>query len=308
MKGHNFDTNGFFFLLKAAGTLALIFAFSQLITSTSSSLPLISHTYVASAQSMQSPLSLRDDIAPPLTSADAYLIADLETQEILFGKNVDKERPIASLTKLMTAIVASEILSPEEQITVSQRAVATEGWRGSLRAGDVMSLNSLLRPLLLESSNDAAEAVAEYVGRDLFRDHMNAKARALGMEETVFEDPSGLSEKNTSTARELLLLTRYIYTNQDDIFNTTQLKTADVFLEDTLEYRHYVNNNPLVSHPDFSGGKNGYTDEARKTLITVFNLKYNNTTRPVAIIVLGSENHDGETRALYSWVQENIEN
>lgn len=252
-------------------------------------------------------IQINKEVTPPLTSADAYLVADLETGEVFLEKNINKERAVASLTKLMTAVVANETISYAKKIEITQNALNTHGEQGNLRLGEHMTLNDLLYPLLLESSNDAATAISDFLGSHYFISLMNRKAYALTMKKTRYADSSGLSPENISTASDLFKLVQYIYEKKKYIFDITTQNQKTIFLENSQIYQTYTNNNPLFTRNDFVGGKNGYTEKAGNTLITVFNMPYKGSTRPIVVIVLGSENHAGETVSLYGWLQRSIE-
>lgn len=243
---------------------------------------------------------------PPLVSASGYIVANLETNEVYAERNADVNRPIASISKLMTAVVANETIGYNRLVYVSGTAIATHGTQGSLYEGQRMSLHTLLHPLLLESSNDAATAIAENLGASRFHDLMNRKATALGMNNTHFADPSGLSEKNTSSPSDLFKLARYIYTKKKYIFDLTKLPSATLLIEGTGAHQTFANKIPFRDRPDFVGGKNGYIPEARQTLLSVFETKLGDKTYPILIVVLGSENHAQDTQALHSWLQTNV--
>lgn len=242
------------------------------------------------------------NIAPPTVSAASYLVADLETGEVFLEKNADEERSIASISKLMTALVANETISYDKIVPISAHAIETYGTAGELVANEYLTVDKLFYPLLLESSNDAATAIAEYLGEDRFRELMNRKAMALGMTSTKFGDPSGLSAFNTSTPNDLYRLAKYIFEKKRYVFETTTLLEKSIISEGYRAPYTFYNNNPMRGRPDFVGGKNGYTDEARKTLLSLFSMNLAGNERTIAIIVLGSEDHSGDTLKLHSWL------
>jgi D-alanyl-D-alanine endopeptidase (penicillin-binding protein 7) len=248
--------------------------------------------------------SLATPQAPaPAVNATAFLVADLASGKVFAKKSADRPRPIASITKLMTAVIASETQVANDTVTVSPQAAATYGRSGRLLAGDRITVGNLLAPLLLESSNDAAVALAEHTGKTQFINYMNRKATALGMSQTRFADASGLSSQNVSSPNDLLKLTRYIHQKKPFIFDLTkrsQVSTPDRSSE-ALDI--YTANNPMVGRPDFLGGKNGYTDEARHTLLSLFSVPFPHGSRPVAIIVLGSDTHKQDTKNLLRWLK-----
>jgi len=224
-------------------------------------------------------------ISSTTLSAQAWLLFDAETGEVLGGKNIDTVLPIASVTKLLTAETAISSLDLNASTTISWRAVATEGKAGSLKANDVMNTRELLFPLLLESSNDAAEALAESVKREVFIGHMNDNAKKLGMDNTKLQDPSGLSSGNVSTTLDLQKLLMHLYTERRHILDITHLTTF-------VGSKHmWQNNDPIFSSAGFIGGKHGYTEEAERTFAAIFDEKLSlDVTRPIGIILLGSDN------------------
>jgi D-alanyl-D-alanine carboxypeptidase len=168
--------------------------------------------------------------------------------------------------------------------------------------GDTLTLENFYYPLLLESSNDAAVAIAEHAGFARFINLMNRKALVLNMSSTRFRDPSGLADENTSSARDLLQLARYIHNKKPLIFDITtrQQELTEQPSSDAL--RNFTNNNPMVGRTDFLGGKNGYTDNARHTLLSVFQTEVAGEKRDVVIIVLSAESHVEDTLLLLSWL------
>jgi len=234
-------------------------------------------------------------------SAQAYLVSDLETGEVILSKNKDFPVPIASITKLMTALVSLETINPKEKIGISSIALATYGDSADFKAGDELNFETILYPLLLESSNDAAEALAEKIGRGEFLKTMNQRALELGMISTHFEDPSGLSPLNVSSAEDLLKLTDYIYHNQSFLLDITKLK----------KYQwgrfSWLNRNNLTEMEYYVGGKNGYTDEANRTLVSLFKLPLSEKgDRTVVLVLLGSENRQADTKKIIKYLFQSV--
>src|SRR3989344_3929842 len=163
----------------------------------------------------------KDSNGQPKVSALAYLIGDLNTGEVILSKNQDQKFPIASVSKLMTALVTKEITNSNDSTQVSKKALNTEGKNGGLKIGEKIKIMDLIYPLLLESSNDAAEIIAEHFGRDTFIKKMNQEAEKLKMSSTSYEDPSGLSEKNQSTVSDIFKLTGYLNQQKQDLLQIT---------------------------------------------------------------------------------------
>ncbi len=246
---------------------------------------------------------MNPDTPVPRISAQSYAVVDVKTGEIIMQKDSFVEHPIASVSKLMTALVTLKQIDQTAAASVSYNAVSTYGTQGGLRAGERLSVIALLHALMLQSSNDAAEVLAEIVGREKFLEYMNAEADFLGMKNTRYEDPSGLSERNVSSADDLGRLIQYIYTNYPELIDITK----------TRSYRSgshiWYNNSVFSSDTKYIGGKNGYTDEARYTLVALFRLPLGSDSEPrdVAIILLGGEQNEKDARALILYLLRNVE-
>ncbi len=242
-----------------------------------------------------------DGTLPPTISARAWGVFDAETGQLIFGRDVHNALPIASVTKLMTARVATDNVPLDATTTISRRAVATEGRAGELKAGEVMSLRELLFPLLLPSSNDAAEAIAEYAGRDAFIERMNEAAQELGMTDTHYADPSGLSPQNISSVTDLAALMWHLAQTEQYLLDISRLKTY-------IGTAHVWHNANKISLLDtFRSGKHGYTDEANRTLAAHFDEELaRGGTRTLTIILLGSDNLAQDITALQAYLRAHV--
>jgi D-alanyl-D-alanine carboxypeptidase (penicillin-binding protein 5/6) len=245
---------------------------------------------------------LLNNYAPdPHVTASSYLVADLDTGEVILEKNKGMTWPIASVTKLTTALTALEVVNQYKTALVTSSEVATYGDAGHLHKGEELTVHDLLYPLLLESSNDAAEVIADQVGRDNFIKSMNDKVRSIGLTATHYEDPSGLTPKNVSTAEDLFRLLSYIYKYKGYIFEVTRKPNA------TVNNQTWVNNNKFVHDKNYLGGKNGYTDEANHTLVTTFSMPLSEfKNRNVAIVLLHSSNKQEDARAILQYLLANV--
>ncbi len=218
-------------------------------------------------------------------TARAYLLADLETGKIIVSRQSETSYPIASITKLMTALISLEKMNQSNLLTFGAQ-------------GEKFSVEDLLYPLLLESNNEAAEALARAHGRDSFIALMNEKAKTIGLKQTTFADPSGISGGNRSTAQDLLTFIDYLYREQRHLLTLTQLR------QKRLGQHLWLNNNHLVSAAGFLGGKTGKTVVARQTLVSILDLpRGDGTSRPIAIILLQSDDRDGDATALLDYLQ-----
>ena len=230
-----------------------------------------------------------------------YFIADISNGTILAASDLDKRVPIASLTKLMTAVVASEKINLDGRIWVaSPNFVQSMIPRLSNRAS--VSIYSLMQVLLLESSNEAAEVLAGEIGRAEFIQEMNAKAIQLGMLDTTFADPSGLDDGNISTLADLYTLTKYIQENKRFIFEITANEIVpNAYIGD--EFAELVNFNEIEDMDTFVGGKVGETIAAGKTSISLHRMSFKDQDRILAVILLGAENRTTEIQTLIQYVK-----
>lgn len=204
-------------------------------------------------------------------SAQAAALMNADTGEFLFTKAPNQELPIASLTKIMTAILAIENGNLDALVTFSENAANQPPSKIFLQPGDSLSLRDALYALMLESGNDAAVAIAEYIGGNVenFVNLMNQKASSLGMSNTKFTNPSGLSEPapNISTARDLAILMRYAMQNETfrQIAGTKFYQTTST-LGVPLDFQH---KHRLVQQVDYViAGKTGFTQASGRTLIS----------------------------------------
>lgn len=238
----------------------------------------------------------------PKISAKSYIVADVESGDIISSYGEKVPLPIASLSKLMTALVSLETINQYQETKVSRTAFGTYGDQGSLAVGQKIKTSDLMYPLLLESSNDAAEALAEFAGRDLFISNMNNKAISIGLLNTKFEDPSGLSKNNISTAEDLFKLVRYIFKYKKYIFDVTDLKNY------SNKNNSWHSNSKFINDKNHIGSKNGYTDEAKYTQIVLFEMPLGEfERRKIAIILLGSEHTiEKDVRAISLYLLNNV--
>ncbi len=237
----------------------------------------------------------------PKISAKAYLVGDLNTGEVILSKNQDQKFPLASVSKLMTALVATEVTNVDDIVQVSKKALSTNGTNGELRLGEKIKTADLLYPLLLESSNDASEAIAEHFGRDSFISKMNEIASELKMNGTAYADPSGLSVDNQSTASDIFKLAGYLQEQKPELLKITTLRSY------TIKKHSWSNISQFLRDEGYAGGKSGYTDPAKQTDVAIFNLPLGQTgLRPVAITLLQSNDRTKDVETIVKYLKKNI--
>jgi len=273
----------------------------------------------------------------PEVKAQHYLIADLENNFVLASGGAGLESKANILSKLMTAVVASEYKNIEEKVFVQESALG-ENTTTRLHADFSYSLYDLFPLLLLENSYEAERVIQEYFGRDRFLSLMQTKAKALGMNATIFSALSLENQKKegetvggVTTVEDVFLFLKYLYANRPFILQMSASKT------DTRTYGAFIFNDTVPVHPFasssiFLGGVVGgvyidtiknvgqqeasvvlafansdmsmpLTSEEGEDLISVFALTFNGVKRSVGVIILGSPDSKGDTEKLLSFAQ-----
>ena len=237
----------------------------------------------------------------PLSAASVY-VYDVRAKRALYSKNPDTVLPLASITKLMTALIAHELVATNKTVIIPKAAISQSGSSG-LSEGERFSIAALSKYAVLASSNDAAYALASAVGaviddtknpNQTFVKAMNIRAQELGLPNLHFSNPTGLDMSPTEagavgTAREISFLMEYIITTYPEILTPTTDASARVYNADGA-YHAAENTNPIIGTiPNLLGSKTGYTDLAGGNLTIAFDAGYN---RPIIITVLGAT-YDG---------------
>ena len=206
--------------------------------------------------------------AQPEVSGNNAILIEQSTGKILYEKKAHEEQSIASITKIMTAILAIESGQWKEKASASRRAIYTEGSSIYLEQGEKMTVEDLTYGLMLRSGNDAAVAISEHIGgsEEGFVYLMNEKARWLGMQHTNFENPHGLdSDQHYSSAYDMALLMRYAMEN-DQFKKITATKT---YQANNRSYSWLNKNKLLTQYYDYcTGGKTGFTKKTGRTLVS----------------------------------------
>ncbi len=229
----------------------------------------------------------------PRITAQAALLVDVDSQTILYEREARRRLPQASTTKIMTAVIALEQGKLDERVTVPMD-LQVDGSLMGLRPGETLTLADLLYGLLLPSGNDAALVIAQHVGGSVeaFVAAMNAKAQALGLTDTHFENPHGHDSPNHySSARDLWLLASYALRNP--VFAKIVATRAA-----TIAGRELVNRNELLgSYPGADGVKTGTTDLAGECLVA----SVQRDGHRVMAVILGSQDRYADVRALLDY-------
>ena len=287
-------------LFVAIGTLILVFG----------------TTYISDIVSMFTPqndtdpaaesINLISEVIEPVSSnpfesidivAKSAYVWDIRNQRALFNKNADEQLPLASITKLMTALLAYELMDPDSKIDITIDAVRQDGDSGFMD-GETFVLRDITDLTLITSSNDGAYALAAAVGNllseengaDTFVDAMNIRAEEIGLSQTYFHNATGLDLSDTKggaygSARDVAFLMEYIVSNYPGVVELT--KKDSVLISNTNGDQHATRNtNPIIGEIDgLIASKTGYTELAGGNLVIVFNAGLN---RPIIISVLAS--------------------
>lgn len=243
-------------------------------------------------------------------SASSYISFLVDGKEkTLFLKNIEEQRSIASLTKLMTAIIVLENYNLEEKIFVSDSAIRTFGIMGELKSGDVLKIRDLLEIMLIESSNDAAESLAEKMGRDNFIKLMNKKASQLGMKNTLYTNPSGLDfdYSNISTVNDLKKIVTYIIKEYPLITEILSTKEKDLYNNGVFHHKITSTNILLYENNGYVWGKTGYTVKAGECIILLMKRPFSNTKNSYIInIIINSKDRFRDARIMEEKIKESF--
>lgn len=247
---------------------------AQKITPSSTSSQQTDATFVGNPITSNVPERGEDAIPPTLTVSSA-LMKTAAGERIFYELNTDQHWPLASLTKLMNAVIALEHIPPTKYRDL------------------------LIQRMMVISDNAAADTLADMLGREQYIQYMNEKAHALAMRQTGFSDPSGLSYLNQSTVKDIDKLVTYILIRHPHIFAWSRAKTV------ATANGERTNINEFALRPEFIGGKTGFTDEANGNLVTIFST----SSGPVTIITLGSPTQQDrftETQTLFLWATQHF--
>jgi len=241
----------------------------------------------------------------PQLGAAGYLAADLNNNFILAENLSGEPHSIASITKLVTALVAVEYINVEHEITINSSMIASTSIP-RLQKDEHLSVLDLLSLLLMESSNEAALAIPSALGINQFVELMNKKCAAIGMKNTRFTDTSGVMADNVSTAEDLFMLAKYLYHNRSFILNISMGEENRSAYE-ISRYSNLSNLNLIPGLKGMVGAKTGTSSSAQESMLAVFEIPIGNEVRPVAIIVLGSKDRKKDIETLYQYIQSNFE-
>ena len=236
-------------------------------------------------------------------SATSAILMDMDSNRVLYAKDIHNVRSVASISKIMTAVVAIESGKLDEVVTIGDEIEKAYGSGIYIQKGEQLSLRDLLYGLMLRSGNDAAYAIAEYVGGSDFVAMMNNKAKEIGMINTTFNNPCGLDEEagNYSTAYDMAILTSYAM-KLDEYKKIVGTKVYKIKTNKNNYIWH--NKHKLLGKSTITGGKTGYTKKALRTLVTT--ASQNNLN--LVVVTLNDGNDFADHVSLFKYGFDNYKN
>lgn len=255
--------------------------------------------------------------AEPAIVAHAYLVRLVGDPSPIVKRREWKRMAPASLTKLMTAVIAKENLGAEEMVPFSRDAKAVEQKISSARTGEAFLRDDAIRMALIASYNDAALALADAAGRksgtgnggfvedtSRFIGLMNDKASAIGMRDTHFENPTGLDEDGQyASAEDLARISEYVFAAHPDLWEISRTTETVVYSDGGDPHALLTTDKLLHEFPALRGGKTGFTDRAQGALILLYPIHPRSTA---IIVILGSPDRFGDGRKIIRFLEENF--
>lgn len=271
---------------------------------------------VSSAETRKAPAPLYDREhlpPPPELRAEAYIVRLIGDDYPLLRRREEKELAPASLTKILTSVLAKEELSEQTRIVFSKEAKNVEQKTSAVAAGEEFLRDDVIAFALIESANDAARALAQAIGArrggksfeermNVFEALINQKIRALGLTHTYFSNATGLDKENHySSAKDLAEIAEYAWVHHPDIWEISRLAAAAITSQNGTVYEIENTNDLLREFPGIRGGKTGFTDNALEALILLYPVRPSYTA---VIVLLRSEDRFGDGRKVIRWLEE----
>lgn len=267
----------------------------------------------------------RAPLMPPAgLSAEAYVVRLAGDPLPIIAQRSGKQMAPASLTKLMTALIAQEQLAPDAPVVFSKSARAVEERRSDAADGEIFSRDDAVRMALMESDNDAARALAEAVGAKhekagfdermaFFIQLMNQRAAEFGMREMHFENPAGLdAPDHTMSAEDIARLAEYIAAHDPALIAMTREREAAIFSLQGKKHTIQNTDDLLKEFPALAGGKTGFTDNAKGALLLLYPVRDTQRSTGVArprvaiIVILKSDDRFDDGRKIIKFLEENF--
>ncbi len=252
----------------------------------------------------------------PKINAQIALVKDIDNDFTFLQKNADLIRPIASISKLMSSLVTRKYILPNQEVEIKSGFLQIDGDSFTkLNTSEIIEVKDLEKMLLLSSSNKAGIAIASVLGKEEFVSKMNEEAENLNMIQTRFQEPTGLSMINQSTAHDLEKLLKKILLDFPEILILSQRPKEEVIIKngEEIERREIRNINQISHNPyfleelnmDYLGGKTGFTDEAKETYVGIFSVpskKEPGIYRRVLVALLYSDYRYQDIETLLRWL------
>lgn len=248
-------------------------------------------------------ISKNPELVSPIIYAESAIVVDYDSEKILYKNNIHERLPIASITKLMTAIIILEENKLDEIVTVSSKASTTEGSTMELQTGEELTVENLLKGLLIQSGNDAAVALAEHNSGSVedFVAKMNQKAEELELINTHFSNPNGLEDfDNYSSAAEIAKIAKIAF-ELEEIQEIVSQEETIVYDENGIYIHNLQTTNELLNNDfyDVIGLKTGTTDLAGLCFAAI---SENENGNRIITVVLNSPDRFQETKILVDWI------
>ena len=250
-------------------------------------------------------VAARNFAEKPEISAHAYLIKFIDGERPILKQREWKRLAPASLSKLLTAVVAEEYLPEGDRLTFSSAAKTvkeSDEKISSVEVGETFTKEDMLKLLLISSANDAALSIEEKLkGREIFLRLANKKLGFLGLRNSQFRNPTGLDEEgHYTTAEDLAKLAEYIWNLHPEIWEITRIAETVIISESRHEYKIKSTNQLLKEFPGILGGKTGFTDNAKESLILLYPVR---SDKVAIIVILGSNERFRDARKIIQWLE-----
>ena len=293
--GHGAEIAAVIFATIICAIIAYLFGFGRNLNTTKQKSSLSVVTASSTIQKI-------DPFMTVSLQAKAAYVWDITDQKVLFAKNADEVMPLASITKIMTADIADEILSPTSTVSISKEALDQDGDNGLL-LGEQWTFKKLLDFTLVVSSNDGAWAIASSASPD-FIGKMNEKAKTLGLTSMSFFNPTGLDLSLTqsgaySSAADVAKLFSYTLQSHPEVFDATRDAKFTTSSLDKIQHTAVNTDEEINNIPGIIGSKTGYTDLSGGNLAIIYDASIN---YPIVVVVLGST-YDGRFSDIAALVQ-----
>jgi len=241
------------------------------------------------------------NLSSPVLTAKSAIAYDLDSGIVLYSKNLDEKLPIASLTKLMTALIVVKSGKLNSEVIIAKSEQGVIGSTMGLVIGEKITANNLLKGMLISSSNDAALALSDFAAGspEKFAEVMNQQAQRLGLTATHFDNPVGWdSDENYSNTLDLIKMSEEVL-KYPELVEIVKTREATVYSVDKKFVHKLTSTNQLLlDDPNVEGLKTGFTSKALGNLVIL----YDHEGSKILTVVLGSENREQDSKKLLDWL------